>query len=71
MIDDDPQLFIDEHTDVAELLDRPAFQRVGRAVVLPRPGGVGILSLTEVERAVRARELLSDGPTRSATAAGV
>jgi Zn-dependent protease len=71
MIDDDPQLFIDEHTDVAELLDRPAFQRVGRAVVLPRPGGVGILSLTEVERAVRARERLSDGPTRSATAAGV
>ncbi|HEX2435708.1 MAG TPA: site-2 protease family protein [Solirubrobacterales bacterium] len=71
MIDDDRQLFIDEHTDVAELLDRPAFQRVGRAVVLPRPGGVGILSLTEVERAVRARERLSDGPTRSATAAGV
>jgi Zn-dependent protease/predicted transcriptional regulator len=63
--DDDPQLFINEHTNVAELLDRPAFQRTGRAVVLAERGGVGILSLTEVERAVRAKGLLSgDGSPR-------
>ena len=67
--DTDPGLFIDEHTDVAELLDRPSFQRVGRAVVLPQGGGVGILSLTEVERAVRARRLVSDGSTRIARGA--
>jgi Zn-dependent protease/predicted transcriptional regulator len=63
--DGDPQLFINEHTNVAELLDRPAFQRTGRAVVLAERGGVGILSLTEVERAVRAQRLLSgNGSTR-------
>jgi Zn-dependent protease len=62
----DPDLFIEERTNVAELLDRPAFQRTGRAVVLAERGGVGILSLTEVERAVRAHQLLSaDGSARS------
>ena len=71
----DPDLFIDEQTDVAELLDKSAFQRTGRAVVLGEHGGVGILSLTEVERAVRARRLLSgeepgQEPTSSATQAG-
>ncbi|HSJ16832.1 MAG TPA: site-2 protease family protein [Solirubrobacterales bacterium] len=64
--DSDPELFINEHTNVAELLDQPAFQRTGRAIVLAERGGVGILSLTEVERAVRAQQLLSgDGSARS------
>jgi Zn-dependent protease len=59
--DADPDLFIDEHAEVAGLLDRPAFQRIGRAIVLPARGGVGILSLTEVERALRAQRLLPQG----------
>ena len=67
--DEDPALFINEHSDVAELLDRPAFQRTGRAIVLSERGGVGLLSLTEVERAVRAQRLTSGEATRSATAA--
>lgn len=63
LVEDDPGLFIDEHADVAELLERPAFRRVGRAVVLPAGGGVGIISLTEVQRALRALRLMgSNGP---------
>ena len=30
----DPSLVIDEHQDVAELMERPAFQETGRAIVL-------------------------------------
>ena len=53
----DPDLIVDEHQDVAELLERPVFQRVGRAVVLTRGGEVGILSITDVNRALRAFDL--------------
>ncbi len=53
----DPDLIVDEHQDVAELLERPAFQRVGRAVVLTQGRDVGILSITDVNRALRALEL--------------
>jgi CBS domain-containing protein len=55
----DPDVFIDEHQDIAELLQRPAFQRVGRAVVLTGRGA-GILSITDVQRALRAFDLRSD-----------
>jgi Zn-dependent protease len=53
----DRELVVDEHQDVAELLERPAFQRVGRAVVETGRGEVGILSITDVNRALRALEL--------------
>ena len=54
----DRDLIVDEHQDVAELLERPAFQRVGRAIVLTRDHAqVGIISITEVNRALRAIEL--------------
>jgi len=53
----DPELIVGEHEDVASLLERPAFQRVGRAVVLSEQGGVGILSITDVNRVMRALEL--------------
>jgi Zn-dependent protease len=62
LVESDPDLFVDEDTDVAELLERPAFQRIGRAVVLTKRGGVGILSITEVQRAVRASQLTPGGP---------
>jgi Zn-dependent protease len=55
----DPALIVDEHQDVAELLERPAFQRVGRAIVLTQGPEVGILSITDVHRALRALELES------------
>jgi Zn-dependent protease len=53
----DEELVVEEHQDVAELLERPAFQRVGRAVVTTTKGGVGILSITDVNRALRALDL--------------
>jgi Zn-dependent protease len=68
LVETDPDLFVDEHADVAELLERPGFQRLGRAIVVT-PGGVGILSITEVERAVRALRLGSGGPGPAVPAA--
>lgn len=53
----EPTLVVDEHQDVAELLERPAFQRVGRAIVRTGNGRVGILSVTDVNRALRALDL--------------
>ena len=53
----DPSLVIAEDQDVAELLERPAFQRTGRAVVLAGDGRLGIVSITEVKRVLRALEL--------------
>lgn len=55
----DPALLVDEHQDVAELLERPAFQRLGRAVVVTGGGEIGILSVTDVNRALRALDLRS------------
>jgi Zn-dependent protease len=56
---DEPELLVGEHQDVADLLERPAFQRVGRAVVRTADGGIGILSVTDVNRALRAFDLRS------------
>lgn len=54
---DDPSLVVDPHTDVAELLERPAFQRVGRAVVRSPDGELGIVSITDVNQLMRALDL--------------
>jgi Zn-dependent protease len=56
----DPDLLVAPEADVAELLERPAFVRIGRAVV-PTPGGVGLLSITDVERVVQRARLLPGG----------
>jgi len=53
----DEGLLIDEHQDVAELLERPAFQQHGRAVVVLPGGELGIVSITDVEQVLRALEL--------------
>jgi Zn-dependent protease len=53
----DPSLLVDEHADIAELLERPGFQRVGSAIVIGGEGQLGILSATAVERALRAARL--------------
>jgi Zn-dependent protease len=62
----DPDLFINEHADIAALVGRPAFLRAGRAVVLTESDGVGILSATDVQRALRASRLASSSLARGA-----
>jgi Zn-dependent protease len=62
LADSDPDLFVDERADVTEVLERPGFQRIGRAVVRTRRGGIGLLSITAVKRALRAIELKSTRP---------
>jgi Zn-dependent protease/CBS domain-containing protein len=59
LVNADPGLVIDEGQDVAELVERPAFQRSGRAVVRTADGGLGLISVTDVNRALRAIELAS------------
>jgi Zn-dependent protease len=53
----DPALVVSQHDDVAELIERPAFQRLGRLIVSTESGGVGVLSVTDVNRALRALDL--------------
>ncbi|HEX5762576.1 MAG TPA: site-2 protease family protein [Solirubrobacterales bacterium] len=53
----EPDLVIDEHQDVAGLIERDAFQRFGRAIVVTEGGELGILSITDVDRALRALDL--------------
>ena len=56
--DRDPDLLVDESEDVVRLLERPAFARVGRAVVVDGSGGpVGLVSITDVQRTLRASRL--------------
>lgn len=58
LADRDPQLAVDGDVDVSELFERPSFARVGRAVVIDadrRP--IGLVSMTDVERALRASRL--------------
>jgi CBS domain-containing protein len=53
--DRDRALLVGEQEDVAHLLDQRAFQRVGRAAVVDDAGRpVGVVSLTDIERTVRA-----------------
>jgi CBS domain-containing protein len=62
----DPALLVAEHEDVGQLLEQPAFARVGPAAVIDDEGRpVGVLSLTDIERAIRASRL--GGPSCGAT----
>ncbi len=54
----DPELIVTADADVARLLERPAFARFGRAVVVDGSGRpLGLLSITDVQRAVRTAPL--------------
>jgi Zn-dependent protease len=65
----DPQLIVPPELDAARLLERPAFARVGRAVVVDRSGTpVGLVSITDVQRAVRASRLTDRAPGVAAPA---
>jgi Zn-dependent protease len=56
--DRDTGLIVGEGEDVVDLLARAAFTRVGRAVVVDELGvPVGLVSITDVERALRAARL--------------
>ena len=58
LADRDPALLVGDHEDVAHLLQEPAFGRVGRAAVVDASGHpVGVVSITDVQREVRARHL--------------
>lgn len=59
---DEPSLVVDESTNMAELVERPAFQRVGRAIVTGEDGRLGIVSITDVNQVLRALELAGDPP---------
>ena len=61
----DEDLVVAETQDVADLLERPAFARVGRAVVRTADGRLGLLSITDVTRVLRALEL-AGGPAPQA-----
>jgi Zn-dependent protease/predicted transcriptional regulator len=59
--DHDPKLLIGADADVANLLAQPAFTRTGHLVVIDASGRpIGIISRTDVQRAIRASRL---GPT--------
>lgn len=63
----DPTLLIHESDDVAALLGVSAFVRVGRAVIVDdNRAPIGLLSITDVQRALRASALTAshDGPGR-------
>jgi Zn-dependent protease/CBS domain-containing protein len=62
---EDPSLVVGEDQDVAELLERPSFLRVGRAVVLTRDGRIGVVSITDVNRVLQALQL-AGGPSSPA-----
>lgn len=62
--DRDPQLTVAEDEDVARLLERPAFARHGRAVVVDQSGRpVGLVSITDVQRSLRASRLTDRAPS--------
>ncbi len=65
----DPGLLVAGEQDVSRLLERPAFARVGRAVVVDELGRpVGLVSITDVQRALRAARL-TDRPAGGVHAA--
>ena len=57
----DAALLVAADTPVADLLARPAFRRAGRAVVVAGDGSaLGIVSRTDLDRRLRAEDLLPD-----------
>lgn len=56
----DPELVVDDDTDLAELIERPAFLRTRRALVRRADGSLCLLALEDVEELVRAVELVAN-----------
>jgi len=56
--DRDAGLIVGEHDDVMQLMARAAFMRAGRAIVVDEAGiPLGLVSITDVERTLRAKRL--------------
>ncbi|MBS1883704.1 MAG: site-2 protease family protein [Actinobacteria bacterium] len=53
----DPELLVDEDTDLADLVERPAFLRARRALVRRADGSLGLIALEDAEELARAVEL--------------
>jgi predicted transcriptional regulator len=67
--DRDPGLIVTGAEDVTRLLERPVVARVGRAVVVDVPGRpVGLISITDVQRALRASRVADPAVSSSAHA---
>ncbi|MGZ4271816.1 MAG: site-2 protease family protein [Solirubrobacteraceae bacterium] len=63
----DPALMVAPDTPATALLARPAFQHTGRAVVVDGEGRpLGIVSVTDIQRRMRADALLPDAAARTA-----
>ncbi|MGZ4186744.1 MAG: CBS domain-containing protein [Solirubrobacteraceae bacterium] len=61
----DPALPIGKRTDVGHVLELPALAQFGRAVVVDHTGRpLGVLSLTDIQRAIRASRLDQTGGQR-------
>ncbi|HXR29502.1 MAG TPA: site-2 protease family protein [Solirubrobacteraceae bacterium] len=61
----EPDVLVDQDEDVAELLQRGAFMHVGRAVAIESRGRpVGVVSITDVQRTLRAAALAQQPPGR-------
>ncbi len=70
LADRDPGLLVAADEDVSRLLERPAFARVGRAVVVDELGRpVGLVSITDVQRTLRAARLADRAANESAQVA--
>lgn len=65
---DEPSLIVDESTELVDLIELPAFQRVGRAIVTTEDGRLGIVSITDVNRVLRALELAGEPTLRARSA---
>ena len=67
LADRDDELLAPRDVPIIELLERPAFARVGRIVVVDAERrALGVLSITDAQRAVRAAELAGAGDRRAA-----
>ena len=67
LADRDPQLIVAKDEDIARLLERPAFARHGRAVVVDQSGRpIGLVSITDVQRSLRASRLTDRAPSIAA-----
>jgi Zn-dependent protease len=65
--DRDEELLVDPRAEVTKVVERPAFARVGRVVVLAADRSpLGMLSITEIQRRMQAADVLGAGPTRPA-----
>jgi Zn-dependent protease len=69
LADRDPALLIGGQEQIAHLLDQPGFARIGRAAVIDQDGRpVGVVSVTDIERTIRASRLRNSAGGRAGLA---